>query len=557
MKNKKRKSQFVGSFDINNKNYYSELEKYVKINEEMNQLKNDKGIAKTEMDAKRNLFDASSQKSKVQDGINKLKNASNYTDAEKKPNKYIPPVRLPGQEGAIWDNILNSQNINGTWANTNTNTIGLSTTSLTDKYIKDQMLKNDLENLRNESGKYNELELQGRRNLFDNSLSQKNEIQQGIDKLKNTSNYINAEQVVGSLTGLPTNVTSMGNQQHSTNSNNTNNNNNNNNSNTNNVNNNSSSSETKPQQDKSTWEQLMDVANGKTNSTNPKDIKDNAKSIYEQMLSYYNNNQKNMTDYEREMANTYLYNAELDYAQAQNLYDSYVESYNRMADSKAASQVARDNAYKYTMEALQRNGLGTQGLAESTYAGIGNQYSRNLNDLEKTHTNNMNDVYSSYQNALLNNKKDAIDDRNILIKEQKAKEQEELLLKREQALTNVNNVFELSSNTSEMLDVLNKNKNELDESTYEYYQKHFVSSMLENAQIESTTDAMYNSFGSYFMNNEVPNGQIFVLQNEKGKDAHYFEYQNGMLIELKRKDVKNKEYIHFDSKGTMTVIDNK
>lgn len=303
------------------------------------------------------------------------------------------------------------------------------------------------------------------------------------------------------------------------------------------------------------WQELLNIANGtSSNTSDPSAIKNSAQNTYDELLNYYNQNSTSMSNEEKKLAQLYIDKANLDLTGAESLYDSYLESYKNLEDSKSAMQVARDNAYKYTQQMLNRQGFGTQGLAESTYAGIGNNYSNNISNLHQSYTDELKDAYSAYQKLLRENEMNAIDNKNAILDEQiriKEQEKEEKLIN---ATTNLDNVFTDSTDSSSMKTALDNYGDGLDEDTLTSYKQEYVSTMLENAKIESKTDVMYNAFGSYFMNNEVENGQIFVLQNEKGKDAHYFEYQNGSLVELKKKDVENsnKSYIHFDSKGNHT-----
>lgn len=302
------------------------------------------------------------------------------------------------------------------------------------------------------------------------------------------------------------------------------------------------------------YDQLVEIANGKTSSSDPSTIKGSAQSVYDQTLDYINKNYTTMSDDQRAMSKTYLDNAESNLNDASSLYDSYLESYNNLQDSKSAMQVARDNAYKYTQQYLNNQGLGTQGLAESTYAGIGNQYSNSISNLHKTHNETMSDAYSTYQKMIRDNNRTAINNRDILTQQQNEKAGLEKEEKMSSAIANLDNQFTDSTNPSSMKTALDKYGADLDEGTYESYKQQYVSTLLGNTGMDDVSDVMYNQFGAYFMENEVENGQVFVLQNSTGKDAHYFEYQNGSLVELKKKDVENsnKSYIHFDSKGNHT-----
>lgn len=68
------------------------------------------------------------------------------------------------------------------------------------------------------------------------------------------------------------------------------------------------------------------------------------------------------------------------------------ESYKALLSKEVQASNARDQALKYTKNAVNANGYGTQGLAESTNTGLANQYLSALQTAQTEYQNDISDI---------------------------------------------------------------------------------------------------------------------------------------------------------------------
>lgn len=73
-------------------------------------------------------------------------------------------------------------------------------------------------------------------------------------------------------------------------------------------------------------------------------------------------------------------------------------SYKEMLNSKIQASAAKDQAMKYVNNSLKGAGYGTQGMAESTRAGIYGNYQKAITEADQTHANNLLDIANSRAN---------------------------------------------------------------------------------------------------------------------------------------------------------------
>lgn len=68
------------------------------------------------------------------------------------------------------------------------------------------------------------------------------------------------------------------------------------------------------------------------------------------------------------------------------------ESYKALLNSEIQASVAKDQALKYTNQALQNSGYGSQGMAESTRLGVQNQYASALQNASNEYQSQMSSI---------------------------------------------------------------------------------------------------------------------------------------------------------------------
>lgn len=313
---------------------------------------------------------------------------------------------------------------------------------------------------------------------------------------------------------------------------------------------------TTPQNDY--WTQIQNMANyGNFNGKGLQAV-NQYQDRYNQMLNAYNSGKDTLSEGQQQTALTYLKNAKADVDSAQSYYDEYNAQLNASTKAKSQQYMAEQNAYKYMQQQLNASGLGGQGIAESTRAGIANAYQGALGGINQQMLENQNNLFKSYMDAINNNKLN-----NLTAELEGKKLDSDLALQNAQtentkAQNEANTLSEYSSTLNGIKDIdsakqyLEANKNNMSQNTYqqlvnelnERSENEFVSiDKLDLGQsFNKQVEALKNN-SSYL--SKLKNNTIIKIINDNGSEE-YLEYSEGKFKKALKEAYKS-------SKEKMTI----
>lgn len=311
----------------------------------------------------------------------------------------------------------------------------------------------------------------------------------------------------------------------------------------------------------STYDKLLNIANGtsvyddlssKGNSNAYANYK-NDESNYNSLYDYYMNNRDNMTTNERSSALSMLGTAQ-DIANAsKSYYDQYVANEDSRVNAKASQYAASQNALKYIQNSMASQGLGTQGVSESTRAGVLNNYANNVASIDNSVNSDNNSIFDSYATATQNK---ALNNANIVDTAQQTDQSEAY----SQASTLLSDAVS-NLDYAKMQEIYNKYYDQLSNYDKELFEADYNNSM--TAYYTSLTDNLVQKkLGSYtksalvsaLSSGQIEDGTYLFLSNKNNnKKGNYYYYSNGTITKVSKQDATNA--INSSEDTTLTRID--
>jgi len=224
-----------------------------------------------------------------------------------------------------------------------------------------------------------------------------------------------------------------------------------------------------------------------------------------------------------------------------NYYDLLKnQSYKTLLNSEIQAGIAKDQALKYTQNQLNASGYGTQGLSESTRAGLYNNYINALNNAQANYDQNMldiskeqrqenNDVFESF--TTLMDSAESSDDLNKLLNAYQLKE--------ENGRLSGDFYNSLDGNSQRQLDYLYKlYKNRLESEENAQNVSTFIDTYKKNDGASSYNATTYSGFDRATIEALFKDSNLSKLQNGdtiaviKDMRINYLVYNNGNLIPI-------------------------
>lgn len=273
------------------------------------------------------------------------------------------------------------------------------------------------------------------------------------------------------------------------------------------------------------------------------------------------------------------------------------ESYRALQQKEVQLSAARDNAYKYTMNSLQNQGYANQGLAQSTVAGIGNQYlsamgaarAQNASDVNAINmqqaqdeqakvdndltslTTYMSENYNGDKNAYIEAMRktegaDAVDDEGYFTQkylDQYSPEQQKNLLRANQTLFNTN-TLEYGKSGAILNDYNGSNTASIGFSNGDIMNKNVID---QNGEVGKFKDEINfitasqeknNSLSKVLNNNglEITNGTVVFVAANKDANASfaYVIYKDGRWYQTNQTVFNNAQnaYSVYSDKNSAT-----